>query len=100
MKVKFQQSGGFAGLIRGCELDTDDLSADEARTLQSLVEQSNLEGIKGGQTPGARDLMTYEITVETGEGVHHVSFDDMSMPESVEPLLEFLESRAKPQPLT
>ena len=96
MKVKFGQSGGYAGLRRGCELDTDSLPADEAATLQSLVEQSGILQAKSGRTPTARDLFNYDITIETSQGSHHVSFDDMTMPESVDPLLEYLQDRAKP----
>jgi hypothetical protein len=99
MKVIFQQSGGFAGLIRGCELNTDDLPAAEAKELQSLVKQSRLKNVKGGPTPGARDLMVYEIIVETGDEVQRVSFDELSVPERVEPLIDFLQGRAKPQRL-
>jgi hypothetical protein len=44
--------------------------------------------------------LNYEITVTTGEGVHHVAFDDMTMPEEVAPLLEYLQGKAKPQPLS
>jgi hypothetical protein len=97
MKVTFRQSGGYAGLIKGCEFNTDLLPTDEATTLQSLVEQSGILQAKGGQTPNARDLLNYRITVETSEGVHSVSFDDLSIPEGAAPLLEYLQSQAKPQ---
>lgn len=96
MKVKFSQSGGFAGLSRGCDLDTDSLPSDEAATLQSLVQESGILQAKSGRSPNARDLFNYEITVETSQGVHNVSFDDLSMPEGVEPLLEYLQNQAKP----
>ena len=38
MKITFRQSGGYAGLIMGSEIDTDSLAAEEAAKLQSLVE--------------------------------------------------------------
>lgn len=100
MKATFRQSGGYAGLIRGCELDTDSLPPDEAATLQSLVVQSGILQAGSGRAPDARDLLNYEITVTTDEGVHHVTFDDMTMPEAVAPLLEYLQEKAKPQPLS
>lgn len=97
MKVTFRQSGGYAGLIRGCELDTDSLSPDEAITLQSLVEESGILKVKDGHTPQGRDLLQYKITVETSEGVYHVSFDDMTLPESAAPLIEYLQSHSTPR---
>ncbi len=99
MKVKFSQSGGYAGLRRGCELDTDSLPADEAAKLQSLVEQSGILQAESRHAPHARDLFNYNITVETDEGAPTVSFDDLSLPENAQPLLEYLQSCAKPLPL-
>jgi hypothetical protein len=43
--------------------------------------------------------LNYNITVETSEGAPTVSFDDLSLPENVQPLLEYLQSCAKPLPL-
>ncbi|GAB1542070.1 hypothetical protein NUACC21_47440 [Scytonema sp. NUACC21] len=99
MKVKFSQSGGYANLRRGCELDTDLLPSDEAAKLQSLVEQSDILQTQSSHTPHARDLFNYNITVETNEGAPTVSFDDLSVPENAQPLLNYLQSCAKPLPL-
>jgi hypothetical protein len=96
MKIKFRQSGGYAGLIVGCEVNTSSLSAEEAAKLSSLVEDSGILQATSKRTPNAADLLNYEFTIETREGMHHVSFDDLSLPESIMPLLEYLQSRAKP----
>jgi hypothetical protein len=96
MKVKFVQSGGYAGLRMGCDLDTDSLPAEEAAMLQSLVEQSGFFQAESGSTPTARDLLNYSIAVETNEGDRQISFDDLSMPDGVAPLVKYLQSRAKP----
>ncbi len=100
MKITFRQSGGFAGLIQGCELDTDLLSVSEAAQLQSLVEESGILQAKSQFMPEARDLFNYEITVETREGTVRVLFDDMTIPESAEELLEYLQQFAQPRPLS
>ena len=97
MRVRFQQSGGYAGLIRGCEFDTESLPPEEARVLRSLVEKSNIKGNQRFITRDAPDLRTYSITVEKNEESNSISFDDMTVPKDVEELLSFLESRAKPQ---
>jgi hypothetical protein len=99
MKVTFRQSGGYTGLIKGCEIDTDLLPSDEAIRLQSLVERSGILKAEGGQTPNARDLFDYEIIVEIGKDIYHVSFDSSATPKNVMPLLEYLKSRAKPRSL-
>ena len=98
MKVKFLQSGGYAGLIRGCEIDTESLTPKEADALQSLIKKSNIKGNrKFSARGGARDLNNYVITVESKDEFHTISFDDMSVPENVQDLLGFLKGRAKPQ---
>ena len=99
MRVRFQQSGGYAGLIRGCEFDTESLPPREARVLRFLVKKSNIKGNQRFITKDARDLRTYSITVELNEESNNVSFDEMTVPEEVRELLNFLESRAKPQKL-
>ncbi|MGB7291484.1 MAG: protealysin inhibitor emfourin [Thermodesulfobacteriota bacterium] len=97
MRVRFQQSGGYAGLIKGCDFDTESLPPEEARVLNSLVKKSNIKGNQKFITRDARDLRTYSITIEKNEESNSISFDDMSVPKEVEELLSFLESRAKPQ---
>lgn len=99
MQVRFRQSGGFAGLRRGCDLDTDTLPAEEAANLRSLVEQSGVLQAQSGRTAKARDLFNYEITIETSDGTHLVTFDDGSKPEGIEPLLEYLQNLSEPLPL-
>ena len=34
------QSGGFAGMLKGCTIDTTDLAPDERQELESLVAAS------------------------------------------------------------
>jgi hypothetical protein len=98
MKVSFRQEGGFAGLIRGCELETDAMTPEEADRLSLLVKRC-LEGPLPEQIEGgARDEMSYEIIIE-GEGLpSRLAFNDRSVPPSVRPLLEFLSERSAPRP--
>jgi hypothetical protein len=100
MKLVFRQSGGYAGLIRGVELDTDDLPPEEAAELHSLVQQSDLQSTSVEDESGWRDQQTYEISVETDEGVYDVAFDDSNIPPGTAPLLGFLKKRSEPWPLT
>jgi hypothetical protein len=96
MKIKFRQSGGYAGLRMGCDLDTKSLSSEEATQLESLVKTSGILQSKSGHTENAADLINYEITIETKEGTYQVQFDDLTLTESVLPLLDYLQSQAKP----
>ncbi len=100
MKLVFQQTGGFAGLVRGVELDTETLPPEEAAKLRSLVQQSDLRSHRAGNESDWRDLLEYEIRVETGQGVHDVAFDDSNIPAGAAPLLDFLKGYSEPRPLT
>jgi hypothetical protein len=89
MKVSFRESGGFAPILRGCELDTDTLPTDDAARLKALVEAS---GILTMQTVRSRgmDIRVYDLTVQTDRGSHQVTFDQLSLPDAARPLLDFL----------
>ena len=96
MKIRFRQSGGYAGLMMGYEINTESLSTEEAAQLHSLVEGSGILQAKSKRTANARDLFNYEITIETKESTHQVLFDDLSLSEAALPLVEYLQERAKP----
>ncbi|MDJ0599394.1 MAG: hypothetical protein QNJ37_11200 [Crocosphaera sp.] len=100
MKITFRQSGGFAGLIRGCTIDTANLSESEAAQLESLIKQSNILEATSQLTSQARDLGQYQVIVETEKGTVQVSFDDMTVPETAQTLLQYLQELSKPQPLS
>lgn len=99
MKVIFRQTGGYAGPVgaKACELDTQALPAADAELLRSLVERSEIAKIKAKERPappkGAADFLNYTITVETDKEVQKISFDEMNVPESIMPLLEYLIDR-------
>ena len=96
LKITFRESGGFAGLVRGCELDSSSLPPAAAAALDALL--------AGAQAPsrasrGARDLVTYEITVGAGKGARTVALGETNVPEAVRPLIAHLCSRSGPRPL-
>jgi hypothetical protein len=96
MKVRFRQSGGFAGLVRGAELDTTALTGREAAELERLVAAAGLASTKRTAARGA-DRQQYEIVVER-EGAPKVEsrFGDDALSDELAALVSFLRSRAKP----
>jgi hypothetical protein len=96
VRVIFRQSGGFGGLVRGCDLDTEKMPPGEAVKVRALVEKCDLD--EGGSlTENARDALVYAITVESGGARRKLLFDDLSMPPSAGPLVEYLVERSSPQ---
>lgn len=104
IKVSFRQSGGYAGLILGSDLDTGDLPPGDAQRLRAILQSGAVAAALAGgaasraSPPAARDLTSYEIEVKTPTGSARLAFDDMSAPPGIEPLLEFLRTRARPRP--
>lgn len=99
MKVRFRQTGGFGGLVLGCDFDTTTMARDEADELLRLVEQANVQAVGERKHPRGRDLLTYEIALEESGKRLKVSFDSMTTPPQIEPLLQFLSQRARAVPL-
>jgi hypothetical protein len=96
MKVDFRRTGGFAPMPISCTLDTDTCSPQDARELERLIAAGKVMEAKSASIPGARDVRYYTIDIEGSEGTAHLKFDELSVPQNVRPLIEFLQLRAKP----
>src|SRR5262245_2015340 len=97
-KIRFRQSGGFGGLIRGGDVALADLGAKERKALESRI-QKGLKGKPTASPMGARDLQGWEIEIETDEGKKKLEFDELSAPAGASSLIEWLEEHAGPLPL-
>ena len=96
LKVTFEQSGGFAGLIKGCVLDADELPPDVAAELRRLVAASGLDVSREDLSRDARDRRQLAITIDRGGERVTIVCDDGCTPEGARPLVAFLAARAKP----
>ena len=96
LKVTFEQSGGFAGLLKGCVLDADALPADAGAELRRLVAASGLDVSREDLSCGARDRRQIAITIDRGGERVEIVCDDGCTPEGARPLVAFLAARAKP----
>jgi hypothetical protein len=99
MKLSFRQSGGFAGLNLGCELDTETLPRVEADELVRLVRRAELEKAGVHTSAKGRDLVSYEITLEEQGKKTRALFDDMTVAENARALLDYLSRRVTAMPL-
>lgn len=92
--VRFRQSGGFAGLIRGSDLVGDQLSDAERRALQQHLRTAP------GAPPAseARDQLVYELEVETDSGTVRLEFGEDGVPRELASLVDGMAARARPVP--
>lgn len=95
MKIHYRQSGGFAGITLGADVDVDDLSEREAAEFRALVHRLPIDQIPPRRPSDIPDLTTHTLTVESDGGIHSVSFDDTTVPPSIQPLLDLLQPRIR-----
>ena len=100
LKVRFRQSGGFAGLIRGREITAADASPEELQRLEHLLNASGLAeraaGAGAKTPPKSTDLIQYDLEIETSAGIRYVVLTDDDLDDRTEPLIQFLQKRSKP----
>ena len=99
MRVDFCQSGGVAGLLRGCDLDSNSLSPEDAAELGRLVAASGISASGTWVSKTQRDRLNFELTIEDGGKITTVAYDETTLPESARGLLAFLRKRSQPRPL-
>ncbi len=96
MKLSFRKSGGFAPIFQGCQFDTEANPADlEAIQVESLVGASGIMNEQSKRVQAARDVFYYTFDIEMKGQRHKVTFDQLSVPPKVQPLLDYLLARAK-----
>ena len=96
MIISFERTGGFAGIRLFVRQDTAELSDEKAAELVELVEKSdffNLPTRTPAPSRGA-DYNTYVIRVEDGERSHEITATDLSLPDSMRPLIKSLTNLA------
>ena len=91
-RIKFERTGGFAGIRMAAEIDLDDLPEQQAEQLRELLDDLDFdelpERLMGNkQIP---DSFTYSITVESEQRQYTVHTSDVAAPEKIQPLLELL----------
>ncbi|HET6822866.1 MAG TPA: protealysin inhibitor emfourin [Anaerolineales bacterium] len=96
-RIKFERTGGFAGMTIARDLKPDDLSQEQVHRLSELLDDLEFENLPEQMTGSESmpDEFTYTITVETRRGEHTVVTGDASAPEKMQELLQFLNRLAR-----
>ena len=94
--VEFTQSGGFAGLVKGCTLDAAAMEAETRAEFERLVAGSGLEASCEALSPSARDRKRYSIAITRSGTTVTVVCDDATLPPEARDLLAYLAARARP----
>ena len=106
LRIWFRQAGGITGGELRLSVDTAALSPAQAQELESLVDECRFFDLPGRRLgglldfigpPRAFDTLRYEISIKRGSKRHAVSFDDLSLPPALWPLVDRLAQMARAQ---
>ncbi|MHA1269537.1 MAG: protealysin inhibitor emfourin [Candidatus Helarchaeota archaeon] len=95
MKIKFVQSGGFAGLTKEADVNTDDLSEEDAKFFQDIIDQVDFFNIQTKDTQPLPDVEQIYINVEKEGKKHMVSWSLLDIPDQLKPLIDKLKKQAE-----
>ena len=102
MKIYFERSGGFAGMLSSTTVDTQNLSSKEANEIKNLVQKahffelpSKLSQSSSKTTKGAADYFVYKITIQNNnnnnnQSQHSVECNDVNIQPTLRPLIDIL----------
>jgi len=98
-RIKFERTGGFAGIRIATDLKLDDLPDEQAHTISELLDDLDFGELPEQMMGNANmpDQFTYTITVETKKWEHTVTTGDTSAPEKMQELLQLLNRLARTQ---
>lgn len=99
MHVDFESSGGYANIKLKYHGNTDELPEETANKLIQLVESSGIFDLKENEIipsiSGPPDVLYYKLTIYEGNKRISLSFNDVTAPGSLRPLLSFLRKLAR-----
>ncbi|MGZ9223124.1 MAG: protealysin inhibitor emfourin [Anaerolineales bacterium] len=95
-RIKFERTGGFAGMRIATDLKFDELPDEQAHTILELLDDMDFDELPEQMADeSGPDQFTYTITVETNKGKHTVVTGDTSAPEKMQELLQLLNRLAR-----
>ena len=94
MLIRFERSGGFAGMRKAVTLDTESLPLEEAGKLHELVNTADFFNLPAKFPPPKRgaDYFQYRLTVEIEGKKHTVEVSEPAVPEMLRPLFQLIQS--------
>lgn len=96
-RIKYERTGGFAGMRLTADIEPNDLPEEQAKTLLDLLDDLDFPELPEQLTNDSSmpDQFTYTITVESLEWKHTVITGDESAPEKMQELLQMLNRIAR-----
>ena len=95
--IKYERTGGFAGMRISADIEPDKLPDEQIRPLLDLLDDMGFDELPEQLTgeSSMSDQFTYQITVKTNKWEHTVVTGDASAPDKLLELLRLLDRIAK-----
>jgi hypothetical protein len=96
-RIKYERTGGFAGMRFAADFQPDELPDEQARPLLELLDDIDFDELPehfAGDSSKS-DQFTYKITVQTKKREHTVITSDESAPEKMQELIKLLDQIAR-----
>ena len=98
MHIEFETSGGYSNINLAYRGDTDKLPPEVASELLKLIESSRVFELQQSEVAstnsGPPDVFFYKLTLHEGSKKKSLSFNDVTVPDQLKPLLAFLQELA------
>jgi hypothetical protein len=95
LKIEIEKSGGFAGIIKKAEIDTDNLDKSKRNRVKQLIEECTIHSgnytNKNKTLPkGSADYIVYKISIIDGKRIVKVEFNEYTADASLMDLVNQL----------
>jgi hypothetical protein len=95
MKIKFRQTGGFAGLTKAVEIDTAQLSPNEAEVMTLMVDRASFFEVSAPPSQAMPDREQYSISIESEGRSHQIDLGASNIPAQLKELVDYLAKKAQ-----
>lgn len=98
-KIKFERTGGFAGIRLAADIEVNTLPEDQKREILDLLDEMDFDELPAkvsGKMP-IPDEFVYSVVIEAEAREYKVMAGESALPVDTRPLIEILERTAKRQ---
>ncbi|GAB4485040.1 MAG: hypothetical protein Fur0016_09500 [Anaerolineales bacterium] len=97
LHIKYERTGGFAGLKLAASFELDDLPDEQEKQLRNLLNELDFFKLPVQILPArpGSDQFTHKIEVEGKKGKHAVLTTDSAAPEKLRELIDLLNTIAR-----
>jgi hypothetical protein len=96
VKIKVEQSGGFAGISSSNEVDSGELPPSIKGTVRELLDKRRLPPTKDpGRRKVVADCIIYKIIIRNGKEDRVFEFNEREMESSIKSLINYIQKNSQ-----